>query len=961
LAESGGVLGVEVATFGDVYRHILEEAGKPVPVVSESVALLLIRSIIDELFSQGRLPYYGQIRSFPGFHNVLLDRFAELKRALVWPEIFVEMTRGSEPKLAELADLYLAFQHKLQDINWADPEGLSWLAVEELEANPRLVADWQLLAVDGFDDFNPTQCRALQLLAENIPETVITLTGSRDLERLVHQRSKRAFEELARALNPEIEYLSDEVRLLSPFTHLESQLFESNPQEGLSSEGIYLVEARSPVEEARESLRWIKSQIQRKHISPDACAIFIPDVELYAPYLKEAANEFGLPIRFTWGEALVGAPSVTALLTSLELQLQDYPRRELLETLRSPYFNWACCGLSPRDGDQLELVSAHAQVVGGYEQWIEALRILSSSEQDDLEDTTEEEELPLPKLPKGPDAFRLLESFQVLIERLGLIKPMPLRDWVVWLEDLMEELDFPARSEPLVLEALRETLRSLVLSESLTEAKYLTYTEFVSNLRGALEGGLLYSPPEPNKPQILIGRLIEARGIRFQAVAILGLSEGIFPEIERPDPFLDESIRAELGLEPRLGRNLQSLFYQAITRADSELLLSRPYLGEGGEPWEPSYFWSAVENLFPEAKTRVQSDAPRSLMNAASCEEALFWATRQGVTPKQDKPLMNRARRVGIAREVLAARLSDQATGPYEGITPDLIEILGETYSANHIWSSSRLEKYGNCPYQFYTSSVLGLETKEPPELGFDAAQLGSMLHGILERVYGEADDPYDTESLINALKVIAVEEFAEAPAKYGFRPSPLWETEQENLLAQLERTIVNLNEISQGWMPAAFELRFGIGEVPPLEIETSIGLVRLRGFIDRVDRNQHGELRIIDYKSGGSGLAPMDLKRGYRLQLPIYALAARDAFGVGEPVDGFYWKIMAAESALQLSKFKYEGYQGVDASYEVVRNHIGRIIQGVRAGEFLPVPPQGGCPKYCPAAVWCWRYEPAF
>ncbi|MCK5428567.1 MAG: exodeoxyribonuclease V subunit gamma, partial [Anaerolineales bacterium] len=437
---------------------------------------------------------------------------------------------------------------------------------------------------------------------------------------------------------------------------------------------------------------------QRERISPESCALFVPDVERYTPYLKEAASEFGLPIRFTWGDALVRTPSVTALLALLELPIQDYPRRGTIEALRSPYFNWEPYGLSPQDGDQLELVSVHAQVVGGYDQWIEALRLFSSMEQEETEDTFEGEDIPLPQLPKGPEAYRLLDSFQALVERLSQTKPMALRDWVAWLEDLTEELDFPARCDPQVMQAFRETMRSLVLSESLTGAKQLSYPDYLSNLRGALEGSALYTPPEHNKSQILVGRLIEARGVRFQVVAILGLSEGIFPQVERPDPFLDESMRAKLGLEPRLGRSQQSLFYQAVTRADSALLLSRPYLGEGGEPWEPSYFWSAVESLFPEAIMRVQSDAPRSLNNAASREEALFWATRQRVLPKRDEQLINRARRIGVAREVLAARLSDQASGPYEGITPDLREILDESYASSHIWSSSRLEKYGNCP-----------------------------------------------------------------------------------------------------------------------------------------------------------------------------------------------------------------------------------------------------------------------
>lgn len=47
LAEAGGLLVAQINKFGDIYRHILEEAMKPLPVVSESITLLLIQSIID--------------------------------------------------------------------------------------------------------------------------------------------------------------------------------------------------------------------------------------------------------------------------------------------------------------------------------------------------------------------------------------------------------------------------------------------------------------------------------------------------------------------------------------------------------------------------------------------------------------------------------------------------------------------------------------------------------------------------------------------------------------------------------------------------------------------------------------------------------------------------------------------------------------------------------------------------
>ena len=132
-----------------------------------------------------------------------------------------------------------------------------------------------------------------------------------------------------------------------------------------------------------------------------------------------------------------------------------------------------------------------------------------------------------------------------------------------------------------------------------------------------------------------------------------------------------------------------------------------------------------------------------------------------------------------------------------------------------------------------------------------------------------------------------------------------------------------------------------------------------MRGVIDRLDKNADGELRVVDYKTGSSHLAKGDLINGRRLQLPLYALAARDALKLGEPVDGMYWMILAAKAgSLKLENFESEDGDGFDAALDIVKKHLLRIVTGIRSGEFPPIPPKGGCPAYCPATQWCWRYQ---
>jgi RecB family exonuclease len=263
----------------------------------------------------------------------------------------------------------------------------------------------------------------------------------------------------------------------------------------------------------------------------------------------------------------------------------------------------------------------------------------------------------------------------------------------------------------------------------------------------------------------------------------------------------------------------------------------------------------------------------------------------------------------------------------------------------------------------FFTAYLLGLETREAPDLGLDAAQLGSILHEALEAAYREAEHPPDAESVLRALDRELEPILDRAPDVYGFRPTPLWVIERQQYAEALRDTVTALAEQGDDWTPIGLELRFGGNGEAPLTLDLPGRTVRLRGIIDRLDRREGGELRVIDYKTGSGRLNVRELEQGRRIQLPLYALAAQEALGLGQVVEGFYWAILAAKrSTLRLSNYREPGENGEagpPVAYDTTRGHVARIVNGVSAGQYPPEPPPGGCPRYCPAAAWCWRYQP--
>jgi ATP-dependent helicase/DNAse subunit B len=1005
LAAAGGALGVNLVTFHTLYADILAHAGQPRPRLLDPVRVRLLRAIIDQLYREGRLQHYAPLRTKPGFVAALRTLIEELKRARIEPDDLSAVVTGMSASLAEIAAIYRTYQEWLLAQDWVDSEGQGWLAALALAADSQLESRLRLLVVNGFDEFNPTQLGVLTLLAQRADETIITLTGNLEQpHRLAHRRFQRAQQALTTALDLTPVPLTP--NSLTP-NSIEAQLFEptnqgtsksanqqitkstdgqtgklANGQSQLSEAPIphsafiipQFIEAQTRAAEARAALRWIKTLLVQDDFEIPEIAILARDLAPYRPFLEETAAEFGLPLRIIGGLPLAENPSVAALLSLLSIPALDWPRGPVLAAWRSPYFDWSAENISTADATVLDAVTRLGRVVSGLAQWEEAFNLFVCPKNTDGH-ANDDEDAFNPPLPEGEGlgVREVRQKFASFISRITPPNHGSLRDYAAFIENLIGDdpalatrfasgeddaslrvvacaRENPATSERDVaaLRAFKDVLRGLVLAEAVLESDTLDYADFFAELRGAVEAAIYTAAPESG---VLAASVLDGRGLSFRAVALLGLSEGEFPQVEREDPFLSEAERAalrECGLpiESKLHGDEATFFYQAVTRSRERLLLCRPYLADDGQSWEPSPYWLQVWRMFGQPiPQRVRPEDPLPPEQAASPVEYA----------RASNDFDSHISR-GIS--ILQARLMSTAALPSpEGQLPELSNALANRYSPSFGWSASKLEAYGTCPFYFYIAYALELEPRTPPEEGYDVRMLGSMLHQILEFTYGCATDPTDLDECLQLMPTIAQEVFEAAPAEYGFRPTPLWQLQQDELTSILEQTITALHEVSQGYTPKYFEPRFGMGK-PSLILQTEIGAVRLHGYIDRVDASPDGELRIIDYKAGSATISPHHLEEGRRLQLPIYALAARDALGLGKITSGFYWHIgKAAASSLKLER--YPG--GVQAAFDAAVQHVGNHVRDIRIGRFSPHPPKDGCPHYCPAIGFCWQFRKSF
>jgi len=714
LAESGGALSARVVTFAELFAELSMLAGTPRAVASDQIVARLVRRAIDHLAAQNLLPHYARIHALPGFARAAADLIAEWKRAHVSPARLTSVVQARGQWLKELAAIFDQYERTLNTLGWTDPPGQGWQAIAALCANPALASGWTLLVVDGFDSFTPIALETLRLLSGRAQETLVTLTGDAHMTRPAYRRFEGTFKQLRAALNPQLETLAPHVVTIPALAHLQAELFEPAASKLPGAAAVQFLEARTAALEAREALRWLKSRIVRDGVPPDQCALIARDLPSYRPYLREAAAEFGLPLRFLGSDPLSSSALVAAMLDVLRLPLRNWPRRALLDALRTPYFDLSFCKLSARDAALFDELAYAGQIIEGIEPWETLLGELTQREPAAAEDEDEEAVV---RLPVGPEAQRLLDGLRSFAAKLKPLADGPLNEHVRWLKHQIFAADGLGIEPQLATtgaaayagrEALKEfvaSLRALVSMEAaLGPRAFVSYAQFMVELQTVIDAAN-YQPDEPQslrRQRIYAGNMNTTRGVPYSAVVILGLSEGIFPSPLSPDPFMPdpeiEYLRAQgLSLESRLRSDQQTLFYEAVSRASRFLLLTRPYLADDGERWEPSPYWNEAYALFDTLPRKVSAAQPDDPREVSSPGELVCSLMASDSLPQEYQPIVPAWREARYAAKVLRARMSHAAEGAFEGMASGLAARMKQRATTKP-WSASRLEAYATCP-----------------------------------------------------------------------------------------------------------------------------------------------------------------------------------------------------------------------------------------------------------------------
>jgi RecB family exonuclease len=277
---------------------------------------------------------------------------------------------------------------------------------------------------------------------------------------------------------------------------------------------------------------------------------------------------------------------------------------------------------------------------------------------------------------------------------------------------------------------------------------------------------------------------------------------------------------------------------------------------------------------------------------------------------------------------------------------------VGDGIAAAHLderlLSPTSLERYAGCPFRYLLTNVLRVGAVERPEELDDMSPMdkGSLVHEVLEHFVGEVlerparDQPGPDEAWTPTDHARVDELFDMVAARYETEGRTgrwlRWQHTREGLRRALHAFLVRDDQYrrAERARPAAAEMTFGNAGEAPVDVRVGDRILRFHGQADRIDRTDDGGVVVIDYKVArptywGALVDGDPVQRGQRLQLPIYALAARQRFGVEAAARAGYVFIHDA------APVGLVGYEVDEARLARFRDVVGVLAEGITAGVF--------------------------
>ena len=920
-SDRGGILNIDVLSFGRLSHRILEEVGtKEMPVLDDTGKSLVLQKIAADLKEQ--LPAMGSLLHKQGYIHEVKSAISEFMQYGISTQDMDKLIASAEKrgalamKLRDLKTLYRGFQDYIRDHFITTEETLDVLRRSLVKS--KILPD-SVVVFDGFTGFTPIQNRLIQELMRVCEETIVTVTIGEeedpyqmDGEQKLFHLSKKTVADLVK-LAAEAEVTRGEDVFvkggLNRFTeapalwYLEQNLFryQYEPYTEKQCE-IRMFEALSPREEVHQTALYIRKLIREEGLTYRDIAVVIGDLERYASYVETEFGQLEIPCFLDRTRGIVLNPMIEYIKSALQLYIRDFSYDTVFHFLRS-----GMADISREEIDELEnyVIRTGAR---GYRTYSRLFtRRTEEMRQGSGQEDTERAEETLERLN------RIRQQFADTVEILHMAPRAKAGEYVDHLYDFLEQnqvqqklLNYQQQFEQEGdLAKAREYAQIYRLVMDLLDQIYgllgeeeISLQEFADILDAGF-GEITVGTIPQNVDRIVVGDMERTRLKQVKVLFFLGVNDGNIPKNASKGGIISDMDRefliesgTEMAPSPRQQMYIQRLYlYLNMTKPSERLYLSYAKVNSDGKGIRPSYLIDTVRKLFPQLAVEYPQNRSRLEQIEGRQEGARYLAEElreyaDGTLreeERQDFYLMYRAYEAdpeGRDRLTAAAFRRYKESG--------LSRIVARALYGRQLENSvSRLETYAACACRHFLQYGLSLQERE--EFGFEVSDMGNVYHAVLENFAGKLAESgrtwwdFDENFATQAIKE-AVEGYAATYGETVLYSSARNEYAITRMSRILTRTVLTLQQhLKQGsFQPDDYELSFRFAEdLDSIHVDLSEEeKMHLQGRIDRIDVSEDAEhvyVKVIDYKSGNKKFDLAALYYGLQLQLVVYMNAAME------------------------------------------------------------------------------------
>lgn len=916
-----GIAKAEVLSFKRMAHKVFNEVGGITrQYMNASGRSMLIYSIMRR--NRENFKMFSKAAKKQGFVGIISDMITEFKRYNITPEILIETCNKTDnitlnQKLHDISLIFSEFEEQLHK-KYIDSEDDLTILYDKLEKS-NMFEDAEVW-IDEFSSFTPQQYKVIERIlkkakrvnitlctdglsnGESIDNTDMFLLTKATEEKLLKiiQENGIAYEKpIALKCEPCYRFKDSE-----ELSHMERYLF-SFPYKMYNKEtkDISIFKAINKYSEIEEIARDIITLTRDKNMRFNDIAVISGDLNGYEKLVKSIFSEYEIPYFIDKKRKVKNNPLVVFIVSAVEIIAKGWNYESIFKYLKT--------GLTEIKKEDIDLIENYvlANGIKGKKKWVDTEKWeyrftygASEGEKteyeinkiDKINETKSRIVLGLNNLY---NSLRKKDKAEHMCKALyEFLCETKIPDRIMHLIDNFKEqnlLDM-ANEYSQVWEIVVDILDQIV--EVMGEDE-ITSEEFSKILSSGFEEYEIGVIP-PSLDQILVSSVERIRSHFIKVVYIIGVNDGVFPTSFAEEGILSDSDRIllnERGIE--LAKDTKSkafeeqfLTYITMTTTSKYLKLSYPLADSEGKALRPSIIISRLKKIFPNIceesnvvlKSSAQEDLKR-IVGAKPSFNELVAELRQEEEEFNIKPIWLLVYKWYIQNQEWKEKLQRVLSGFSYSNQEEILDTkkIRELYGKPMTISVSRLEKYVECPFAYFTK--YGLNAKDRKIFALSSPDIGTFMHSVIDnfsrRLLKEKKNwrDIDKEWCSNIVSQIVDDDIKEK-AESVFNSSERYKYLTESFKKVLTRAVVLISEHMKrgGFNPEGYEMSFGKGgDYPPIVVELHSGEgVNLIGRVDRIDALEDENetfLRIIDYKSGAKEFRLSDVYYGLQMQLLIY------------------------------------------------------------------------------------------